>query len=139
MGAAMVTLGAAVLITVAGPVGSAAAATDSDSITGPGGSGTITCTTQYDLSASGASVHPVKTTCKNNTTKTIHWDGGHYSYTNVNGSAGYNLNNSVYMNPGGTYTYYFGSSAPWCKRSYAEVENFFRYGTGYDRVVTNRF
>ncbi len=138
---AVVSLGAAVVMAVAGPVGmaSAADAHDTDSAPMPGGAGSITCTTDYDYSTSRASVHPVKTYCTNRTNRYIRWYGGHYSYNNTDGGGGVDLENSVVMNPGGTYTYHFSVSAPWSLKYHAEVQQFFQWKTGYETHVTNLF
>ena len=39
----------------------------------PGGSGYVTCTTDYNVSTSGRSVQPVKTYCTNRTNRTLTW------------------------------------------------------------------
>ena len=141
IGLAMLSLVAAVVMTVAGPAGMADAA-DAHSTTDipmPGGAGYIACTTDYNYSSSRASVHPVKTYCTNRTNRTILWRDGQYCWTTSDGWPGCNpMTTSVYMNPSGTYTYYFPSTAGWSARGKAYVYLRFNWKF-YDATGINAF
>lgn len=112
-------LAATAAISVALPSGMAWAAdahhTDTKAM--PGGAGTVTCITDYDVSSSGASVKPISTRCKNSTSRTLKWDSSEYIQANHSGAAFSRFEPRTAMAPGGTYSLTWPTSAPWKSKS----------------------
>jgi len=134
---ALALLAATAAVSVALPTGAAFAADahDTDTVAMPGGSGSITCTTDYDISTSGASVKPVKTYCTNRTNRYVNWKWiGHLAYSSYHGDwviiDSYNFN-TTQMAPGGRYDFTWPSDASWRPKSERpKVESYFTSGTG---------